>query len=64
MKVSHSSVDEIARELQCMSEIYDDSDAQFFQKATRRLRILGARRVTWSKLHAEDQQTFGVTVQN
>jgi len=64
MEVSHSGVDETARELQCMSEIYDDSDAQVFQKATRHLRILGARRVTRSKLHTEDQQIFSVTVQN
>jgi len=62
--VSHSDVDETARELQCMSETYDDSDAQFFQRATRHLRILGARRVAGSKLHTEDQQIFGVTVQN
>jgi hypothetical protein len=62
--MSLSGVDETARELQCMSETYDDSDAQVFQKATRHLKSLGARRVTWGKLHTQGQQIFGVNVQN
>jgi hypothetical protein len=37
---------------------------QIFQKYSSHLKILGARRVTWSKVHKEDSQTVGSTVQN
>jgi hypothetical protein len=31
---------------------------------TRHLRMMGARRVTWSKFHSEDTEISGATVQN
>ena len=38
--------------------------AQIFRKSRSHLKILGARRVIWSKLHREDPQILGATVQN
>jgi hypothetical protein len=35
-----------------------------FSKFKKPLQILGARRVTWSKVHTEDPQILGATVQN
>jgi hypothetical protein len=37
---------------------------QIFQSLRRHLKILGARRVTWSKCHTEDSTTFRATLQN
>jgi hypothetical protein len=41
-----------------------DRGAQIFQKSRSHLKILGARRVTWSKFRTEDPQILGATVQN
>lgn len=35
-----------------------------FQKSRRHLKILDARRVTWSRLHTEHTQIRGTTVEN
>jgi len=37
--------------------------AQIFQKSRSHLKILGARRVIWSKFHTEDPQILGVIVE-
>jgi hypothetical protein len=37
---------------------------KIFKKSASRLRILGARRVTWSKFRTEDPQILGVTLRN
>jgi hypothetical protein len=37
---------------------------KIFQKSRSHLKILGARRVKWSKFHTEKPQILGVTVQN
>jgi len=39
-------------------------DAQIFQKSISRLKILGARKMAWSKFHPEDPQTLDATIQN
>ena len=36
--------------------------AHIFQKSKSHLKILGARRVTWSKFHTEDPQILGATI--
>jgi hypothetical protein len=36
---------------------------KFFQKSRTHLKILGARRVTWSRLNTEDPQILGIVVQ-
>lgn len=37
---------------------------QIFQKPGSHLKMLGARRVTWSRFHTEDVQILGATIQN
>jgi hypothetical protein len=37
---------------------------QIFQKSRSYLKILDARRVTWSTLHTEDPQVLGTTIRN
>lgn len=39
-----------------------DKAAQIFQKPTSHIKILGPRRVTFNKFHAEDPEIFGTTV--
>jgi hypothetical protein len=38
--------------------------ALLLKKFGRHLTILGARRMTWRRIHAEDPQALGTTVQN
>jgi len=38
--------------------------AEIFQKCRYHLKILGARRVTWSRFGTEDVQILGTAVQN
>ena len=38
-------------------------DTQIFQISTRHLKILGTRRVVWSKFHTQDSQIIDITVQ-
>jgi len=38
--------------------------AHIFQKSERHLKILGARRVTWTKFHTEDALMSGATAHN
>ena len=38
--------------------------AQLFQKFRSHLKILGSRKVTWSKFRNDDPQTLGVTILN
>jgi hypothetical protein len=38
--------------------------AQILQETRSCLRILGARRLTWSKVHTEDPQILGAATQN
>ena len=39
-------------------------DPQIFQKLRTLFKILGARRMTWSKFHTKAPQMFNVTLQN
>ena len=38
--------------------------SQIFQKSMSHLKILGARRATWSKFHTQGPQILGATIQN
>jgi hypothetical protein len=43
---------------------YKSEGPQICRKSRRRLKVVGPRRVMWSKFHTEDPRTFGATVQN
>jgi hypothetical protein len=47
-----------------VQNILQGRSAQIFQKSRSYLKILGARRVTWSKFHSEEPQILGAMVQN
>ena len=42
----------------------EDKLSQIFQKSSSHLKILGARKVAWSKFHTTDPQVLGANVQN
>jgi hypothetical protein len=47
-----------------VSRWQDARDAQIFQTCMGHFKILGARKITESKLHTDDAHTVGATIQN